>query len=337
MMHGRGRRIVLYAGAQNEAPVDEHVALFSEKDRRKHFDQLLHTVKWDATAPGWKLFNKRAVAALKKRLGPTDIVLLTGGLAQRPILEAFPKHQVVEWAVGYDSLTAHRAAFPSHAWRHYIYGKLGMHGRAYDEVIPHFFDPSLFALETKTDDLLFVGRLTAAKGPHVASEIAKALGRRLVVAGPGAQSVTPLEGGGVRIVAEGVTLEGAHLEYAGMLDAPARAARMGAAAAVIVPTLYVEPFGKVAVEAMLAGTPAVTSDWGAFVETVEPGLTGYRFRTLQEGVDAVEDALTLRPAEIQKRATKRFSLAAIGPRYETWFTRLDELWGEGWYSRRDHQ
>ena len=42
------------------------------------------------------------------------------------------------------------------------------------------------------------------------------------------------------------------------------------------PSLY-EPFGLVALEAQLAGTPVAVSDTGGLRELVEPGVTGVRF------------------------------------------------------------
>ena len=106
---------------------------------------------------------------------------------------------------------------------------------------------------------------------------------------------------------------------------------MGGAHAVLVPTLYVEPFGAVAVEAQLAGTPAIATDWGAFTETV---ADEFRFRTMQEAVDAVKRAGDADPEKLQASALERFSLDAVAPRYEKWFRQLDSLWRDGFYERR---
>lgn len=341
MMYGRDRKIILYGGARNEAPCDEFVSLVSEDERVGWFGEWnplnpFTNLTWDPREAPFRTMNQRAIAAIAARAEPFDLILLIAGTAQQPIAAAFPYRLSIEWGVGYEGIFSNYCAFESYAWMHYLYGKRGIQdGRYYDQVIPNFFDPSEFHLDTKDDYLLFIGRLTARKGPHVASQIAEACGRRLVVAGPGANSVTTRADGTVVIEADHVTLEGKHLDYVGPLDLPQRAAMMARAAAVIVPTLYLEPFGGVAVEAMLSGTAVVASDWGAFPETVKTGITGYRFRTLAQGVGAVEQAVDLKGWHIRQYALSQYSLNSVAPKFEEWFSQLDGLWGEGWTAKPD--
>ncbi len=148
----------------------------------------------------------------------------------------------------------------------------------------------------------------------------------MLVAGSG---VTNVQKG--RIVGDQVELVGDHCEYVGVVGVKERNELMGKAHAILVPTTYIEPFGAVAVEAQLCGTPAIASDWGAFGETIREGVTGYRFRTLAQAVEAVEFAGMLEPERIRKYALAGYSLEVIGPMYQEWFERLQSLWGEGWY------
>ena len=82
---------------------------------------------------------------------------------------------------------------------------------------------------------------------------------------------------------------------------------------------------------MLQGTPAIGTDWGAYTETIIPGVTGFRFRTLSEGVEAVARAGDLSPAVVRGRTTARYSLDAVAPLFWEWFERIDSLWRDGWY------
>lgn len=83
---------------------------------------------------------------------------------------------------------------------------------------------------------------------------------------------------------------------------------------------------------MLSGTPAITTNWGAFPETVQAGC-GSRCDTLQQFVDAV-DAEYDSPQVIRNRALSRYSLDAVAPQFEAWFDRLATLSGDGWYTMK---
>lgn len=342
MMAARGHDVFLYAGAENEAACTEHVPLISRDERVGWFGEwdsnnLFEKIDWNPGSPWWRDFNSRAISAIGERAEAHDVVCLLTR-TQDPVAEALPHLMPVESAVGYEGIrtgpyrsgTPSSRVFESYAWMHYLYGKWGIDdGFPFDDVVPNYFDRNDFVGEARPagDYLLFVGRLVQRKGPHIAALIAERVGMRLVVAGPGATAVEP-----GRIVCPEVTIEGDHIDYVGPVDVEARAELMAGAAATIVPTVYVEPFGGVACEAMISGSPVVASDWGAFTETVPDGVGGYRFRTLAEGSAAVQDALTLDRQAVRDYALSRFSLEAVAPRFEAHFDRLATLWGPGWYA-----
>jgi glycosyltransferase involved in cell wall biosynthesis len=110
---------------------------------------------------------------------------------------------------------------------------------------------------------------------------------------------------------------------------------MSKATALFVPTIYIEPFGTVNVEAQACGTPVITTDWGAFTETVLHGTTGFRCRNLREFLLAAEDVKKLDPKVIRKWANDNYSLEAVGFKYEQYFKRLYGIWGKGWYETED--
>ncbi len=334
MMEPRGHEIFLYATEENDAPCAEHIPLFTEEERHGFFGEwgteaLFRRVTWDRTQEPWVTFNHRAVQEIEDRAGDRELVLLVGGNCQMPVQEAVSARLLaVEPFVGYEGVFTH-AAFESHAWRSHVYGlESTRNGRWYDATIPNYFDPEEFPIVNRGggDYLLFVGRLVERKGPHVAAQIAEAAGMRLVVAGPGC-----VEHGDDFLQAEEVRLENRHgIEYAGEIGVEERAELMASARAVLAPTFYIEPFCGVAVEAMLSGTPVIAPDWGAFTETIQEGETGFRFRTLAEGVSAVEQAGDLDHEGIRDYAMSRYSLEAVAPQFERWFEQLGGLWREGW-------
>lgn len=106
---------------------------------------------------------------------------------------------------------------------------------------------------------------------------------------------------------------------------------MSKAKALFLPTLYLEPFGYVVLEANLSGTPVITTDFGAFPETVKHGVSGFRCRTFKEFCEAAKNVENLKPSECRDWASN-FTLDKIAPMYKRYFTQiLDLATPKGWY------
>ena len=338
MMREEGFRVVLYWGEDNEAECDEHVPVFSRKEQEGWYgefdpNRLPAIATWNASDLHWQVLNARSVMEIRKRIEPHDLILSLAGYAHHAVAEAFPAHLTCEWAAGYSGWCEPFVCFESHAWRHHQYGTRGIHdGRFYDTVIPNFFDPDEWTLpvEQGGDYVAFVGRMVQRKGPQIAADVAREAGVPIVFAGSGVKEWTS-----ERIVCDEMEIVGENMTYVGTVGGEERNRLMRDALACFAPTTYIEPFGAVAVEAQLCGTPAITTDWGAFPENVEEGVTGFRMRTLGDGVEAVYRAADLDAQAIRDRALERYSLDAIGPLYTRWFDQLLDLWGDGWYTVRD--
>jgi glycosyltransferase involved in cell wall biosynthesis len=334
MMEPRGWEIILYAGEENEAPCAEHVVCVSEEERRGYFgdgfDTALTPLSWDANEPYWRKQAGRVIAEMAERIEKEDLILLSTG-TQALISTVYPHLAIsCEPFVGYQGIATKFCAYESSSFMHEVYRARGIeNGRDFDAVIPNFFDPDEFPIlnDRLGGYLLYVGRMIVRKGLQSALEVAKATGMPLVFAGPGASQNGP---GAIHTV-EGAVLEGNNIEYVGEVGLEERAKLMAGAYAVLAPTQYLEPFGGVAVEAMFCGTPVITTDWGAYRETVAEGVVGYRYRTLREGVDAVAAVEDLSSTQIREYAISRYSLEAVAPQFERWFARLQSLWHEGWY------
>jgi glycosyltransferase involved in cell wall biosynthesis len=106
---------------------------------------------------------------------------------------------------------------------------------------------------------------------------------------------------------------------------------MSGAKAVFVPTLYIEPFGGVNVEAMFCGTPAITTDFGGFTETVQHGKTGYRCHTMDDFVWAAKNVDRLDPYYIRDYAVNNYSMDRVSLMYDEYFSKLMDLYRNGWY------
>ncbi len=312
-----GHDVVVYCGEAET--LAETVRVVDDGDRFRWFgvEKFINNVfdRWDPADPCWVEMNAATIAAIGERLEPGDIVGITAGSCQRVIADAFPRHVKAEVFAGYEGIMPDltHICFESEAWRHHSYGRYRINdGRWFDTVIPNFFDPADLEFSADKDDyLLYLGRLTPRKGLEIVAELAKR--HRVITAGQGNERVPGTE-------------------HAGVVRGTEKAALLAGARALICPTQYIEPFGGVAAEAMLSGTPVITSPFGAFTETIAHGLTGYRCHTLAEFLQAADTADELDPKTIRDWATERFTPEAVAPQWNRWLGRLASLYDLGWYA-----
>lgn len=337
MMKARGHTVFLYGGGDTtEAPCDEFISIVSPDERKEWFGvydwhKEMFRLDWNPTLHYWVIPNARATEEIAKRKEQKDILcMITSN--QMQIANAHPDLLSVEFGVGYEGILAKNCVFESYAWMHHVYGIKGMRdGRNYDAVIPNYFDPEDFPyLGVKSNYVLYIGRLISRKGVNIAIQAAAQLDIPIKIAGQGVINYEP-----GKLECDAGTFEYPKLEYVGHVSGKERAELMGKAQAVLVPTQYIEPFGGVAVEAMMCGTPVITTDWGAFTETVIDGVTGFRTRTMAEITHAIEHSPHLDPVKIRDYAIKNYSLVRVSEQYEAYFQGLLELWEEGWYSQKD--
>jgi glycosyltransferase involved in cell wall biosynthesis len=325
MMKSLGHTVYLYAGEENEAACDELITCMTKRELHDFVGvdgpEDILKAPFNSELPHWQVMNYRVVEAMRERIQPRDFICVIGGLCHKPVTDAFPGNMGVEFGIGYPGSYAKFRVFETYAWMHTVYGwqqtAAGANGNFYDRVIPSYFEVEDYPFSAKKDDyFLFVGRVTERKGYMVAVEAARALGTKLIMAGQLDPGMRPPDG----------------VEYRGIVGPEERGELMSHARAGFVPTLYVEPFGSVAPETMMCGTPVLTTDWGAFPELVEQGVDGFRCRNLREFTEGAKACSDLDCTLIRMRAIERWSMDNVRWQYQDYFADLWTLWDKGWYT-----
>ncbi len=325
MLLDLGHEVILYGGEGSDAPCTEFVECVTEAERRAcygDYDWRKEFFRHDGGDSAHQAFNARAIPAILARKQPGDLLLCSMGTYQKPIADAVGM-RTVESGIGYKGIFAPHKVFESYAWMHYLYGvQRREEGDWYDCVIPNYYNPVDFPLQEKKQDyFLYVGRIIPNKGVHLAAQVCERLRTQLVVAGQGKLADVGLQGS-------------PWVRHVGTVDAEERARLMGGARALFAPTVYIEPFGGVAVEAQLCGTPAITTDWGVFPETVRHGVTGYRCRTMDDFLWAARNVGELSPQDCRSWAIQNYSMERVALMYEEYFRKLRDLDRDGWYQDR---
>lgn len=324
MLKRAGHTVIHYGHVDSDVECDENVGITDNAlllEAYGSYDWKKEFFKHNNSDLAHQTFYKRAIIEVGKRKQKGDFLLHFWG--QRPVMDAHPELISVEPGIGcFNRLYAPYNVFESYAVMNAVYGIMeNKHPSFYDCVIPNYFDPNDFDYREKKDDyFLVLGRMVWLKGSAIAIDCAKRLGIRLIIAGQGDYVETHGE------------KPPPNVEFVGYADVEKRRKLIAGARALFQPTLYNEPFGGTVVEAMMSGTPVITTDWGAFPETVIHGVTGYRCRTMDHFLWAVKNIDTIKPKTCREWAIKNYSMERITGMYEEFFQMCKDVnEGKGFY------
>lgn len=160
--------------------------------------------------------------------------------------------------------------------------------------------------------LLFLSRVEKIKGPHIAIEVAKRTGRRLIIAGNHASSGKDYEYFCKEILPH---CDGKVIQYIGAVDDAQKDDLLGKAAALLFPVEWDEPFGIVMVEALACGTPVIAFGRGAVAEIIQNNINGFLCNSKEEMIDSVKKIKDIDRKECREIAETKFSDNVIMEEY----------------------
>lgn len=344
MMCDLGHEVVYFGarGESSEQPIEEYInsenftliETHTLKDIRKDYGEGVNLDEangigylWRQTQykndfnserkPVTRKFYRSCINWIKENKRDDDFLCLMQGYYHKPIADAVNLYLTCEPGIGYRGSYAPFRAFESRYIQYFTYGsedpRADQNGRYYDRVIGNYYNPDDFIFNNKPKDYyLFIGRLISRKGIWTAIKATESIGAKLKIAGQPSNEFS------------GKNLP-ENCEYVGQVGWKERSDLMGGAIATFVPTIYLEPFGGVAIESMFCGTPIITTNFGAFTDYNRDGVTGYKCNTLKEFVDAMQKVKTLNRKQIRKEAMF-YSLENIRKEYLKWFDDLHNLW-----------
>jgi glycosyltransferase involved in cell wall biosynthesis len=192
-------------------------------------------------------------------------------------------------------------------------------GLNYLATVYNGIDLSLYPLqECGGDDLIFLGRIHPDKGVHLAIEVARLCGMRLIIAGIiqdkayFREQISP-------------HLDDHNILYIGPVDVKGKNELFARARAVLHLNSIPERFGLVLVEANAAGVPVIAMDLGSCREVIKDGETGFLVDNVNEAVRAVGRIPEIDRSVCRGRVRQHFSIETMVEGYERVYTTIFNL------------
>jgi glycosyltransferase involved in cell wall biosynthesis len=192
-------------------------------------------------------------------------------------------------------------------------------GLNYLATVYNGIDLSLYPLqESGGDDLIFLGRIHPDKGVHLAIDVARLSGRRLIIAGIiqdesyFKEQVKPY-------------IDDQSVCYVGPVGVAEKNQLFARACAVIHLNTIPERFGLVLVEANAAGVPVIAMDLGSCREVIEDGKTGFLVANVNEAVAALGRVSEIDRNACRRRVQQCFSIETMVEAYERVYATIFDL------------
>jgi glycosyltransferase involved in cell wall biosynthesis len=192
-------------------------------------------------------------------------------------------------------------------------------GLNYLATVYNGIDLGLYPLqESNGDDLIFLGRIHPDKGVHLAIEVARLSGRRLIIAGIIQDEVYYRE----RLKPH---IDDQKVRYIGPVGVAEKNELFARACALIHLNTIPERFGLVLAEANAAGVPVVAMDLGSCREVIKDGQTGFLVNDVRDAVRALERLSEIDRSACRRRIQQCFSITTMVEAYERVYSTIFDL------------
>jgi glycosyltransferase involved in cell wall biosynthesis len=192
-------------------------------------------------------------------------------------------------------------------------------GLNYLATVYNGIDLSLYPLqEAGGEDLIFLGRIHPDKGVHLAIEVARLSGRRLIIAGIiqdqayFREQVKP-------------HLNDQNIRYIGPVGVSGKNELFAQARALLHLNTIPERFGLVLVEANAAGVPVIAMDLGSCSEVIKDGETGFLVGNVAEAVRSLGRICEIDRRACRSRVRQYFSIETMVEGYERVYSTIFDL------------
>jgi glycosyltransferase involved in cell wall biosynthesis len=239
------------------------------------------------------------MALAYSRLVKTPVLTTIHGFSSPCILPVYRKH-----AAGYFVSISNSDRMP---------------GLNYVATVYNGIDLSLYPFrESGGDDLIFLGRIHPDKGVHLAIEVARLSGRRLVIAGIVQDSsyfdeqVKP-------------HLDSERVRFIGAVDVAGKNELFARAYALLHLNTIPERFGLVLAEANAAGVPVIAMDLGSCREVIAHQVTGFLVSDAAEAARCLERIPQIDRRACRARVNHYFSVDTMVQQYEQVYSTILEM------------